>query len=1123
MIQSTFPSFKKLTRLSVLIASVYFIDVTHAATVSESDFLSPPDSAKPRVWWHWMNGNVTKEGIKQDLEWMNRVGIGGVQNFDAELLTPSVVENPVVYMQKDWAELFSYAVDKANKQGFEFAIAASPGWSETGGPWVKPADGMKKITWSETVVEGGKPVGKKLPAPFKDTGVFQDFGMAPEMFAHHSDKAIPEHYKDIAVLAYRLDSSNNDIKTPRVSASSEIKQAKHLFDGSLKTSSIIESSEIGQAPWIQLDYPQATTISSVSLGLLPSAMFMSAGLAPFLELSEDGTLFKKIASIPVGSNPQYTVSFPSFSAKSLRIVFDKSTGGSFKLPSSMAPGAVAPMEIRDSEKQTKSKVTVLAVNVSAEAKVHRFEEKAGFAIAGNYYAINDSRQLKGVPINTIIDLTDKLKKDGSIDWTSAKGRWRLIRLGSSLLGKENHPATGEATGLEVDKYDDEAVRRYINQYLDNYVDATGLDIFGPKGISALLNDSIEVGPSNWTRNMFTEFKTRRGYDLKPWLAALTGVIIEDTSKTDAFLYDFRRTLAQMLSDNHYATITQELHKRGLTHYSEALENGRPTLGDDMAMRKNADIPMAAMWTFDHNKNVGPMPQYWADIRGAASVAHIYGQNLVAAESLTSAVSPWAFAPKDLQPMIDMEFALGVNRPIIHTSVHQPLSDKAPGFSLFIFGQYFNRLDTWAEYAKPWVTYLSRNAYLLQQGRFVADVAYFYGEETPLTQLYNDKPSTDVPTEHGFDYVNADVILHELKNDGNDVVTASGARYKVIYLGGTSEYMTLPVLTRLAELVRGGATLIGNKPIGTPALMDDKDAFSQLAGQLWSGNVAKGRVIVSSDIKAALSRLDIPADFSYTKAFDDSTLMFVHRKTADEDLYFYTNRKAHKETLEMRFRITGKKPMHWDAASGDITPLSYRVEGEHTVIPKKLRAFESGYIVFADKTTKKQLTIAPVTSKKLITLSGEWDVSFQSERGAPGGVQSLSLGDWAEHENKGINYFSGTANYKKTLDVKKAWLKSGAKLQLDLGDVAELAEVMVNGKSAGIAWKKPFVLEVTDLLKPGENHLEVKVTNLWVNRLIGDKQKDNKKKYTFTTIDTYFPDAPLRASGLLGPVVLSKVN
>ena len=1071
-------------------------------------FRDPPSSARPRVWWHWMNGNVTEEGIKLDLEWMKRIGIGGAQTFDAQLQTPQVVDKRLVYMTPEWKHAFRTAAETADKLGLELAIAASPGWSETGGPWVKPEDGMKKLVWSETRITGGKAFKGKLASPPSITGPFQDLGMQPEIGVAQPKTDLPTLYRDTYVFAVPETAAP---LAPIWSASSGQIEGALLTDGKQATAVEIAAGTADAPAWIRADFPAPQQVRSATLAMPPVSLFSAAKFASVLEASTDGATFAEIARFPTGTSAEYTISFPAVTAKALRVRFVAEQTG-FSMPTPPAPGAEFP-SFPGFMSGSGPHVTVNELRFSATALTHRFEEKAGFATTLDYNAI-PTPDTPAVAEDAILDLTSRMKPDGSLDWTPPKGQWRVLRMGYSLTGTENHPAPPEATGLEVDKFDAEAVRRYINTYLDTYVDAAGADMIGSRGVRALLNDSIEVGASNWTPQIVAEFRARRGYDPVPWLPALTGVILGSPARTDAFLHDYRQTLADLMAEAHYKTIAEEAHERGLIHYSEALEDKRPSLGDDMAMRRHADVPMAAMWSYDTERGA-PQPSYEGDMRGAASVAHVYGQNLVAAESLTAALQPWAFAPRDLKPMIDMEFAMGVNRPVIHTSVHQPLTDKAPGFSLFIFGQYFNRLETWGEQAKPWVDYIARSSYMLQQGRNVADIAYFYGEEAPLTGLFAKAVPGDLPTNNAFDFVNPDVLLNQLSNDGPDLVAKSGARYKALYLGGSSAKMSLTVLKRIDTLVRAGATLIGEKPSGSPTLQDDPAEFTRVAGALWGGDTGKGRVLASRDPDAALMALGIAPDFAYTKAAPDTWLRFVHRKTADADVYFVTNRRNRTEATTLSLAQTGKAPEWWDAQTGKSELLGYATKNGRTEVAMTLQPWQSGFVVFR-KAGPASLTLPAPVRKPLAALSGTWTVAFQPGRGAPASVTMPSLADWTTSSDPGVRYFSGTATYRQTVNAPAT--KPGQRVILDLGDVRDLAEVIVNGKSAGVLWQPPYEADITGFAKPGSNTIEIRVTNLWVNRLIGDAQP-GAKPITFTTLKTYRADAPLRPSGLLGPVTL----
>ncbi|MBU6207323.1 MAG: glycoside hydrolase, partial [Alphaproteobacteria bacterium] len=689
-----------------------------------------------------------------------------------------------------------------------------------------------------------------------------------------------------------------------------------------------------------------------------------------------------------------------------------------------------------------------------------------------------------------------------------------------LLGTTNHPATAEATGLEVDKFDGAAVRRYLDHYLGMYTDAVGPGLVGAHGIRAFLTDSIEVGAANWTPRMIEDFKRLRGYDPTPWLPALTGALVGTRAQSDMFLYDYRRTLADLMASEHYGTVATFAHEHGLRVYGEALEDHRPSLGDDMAMRSHTDVPMSAMWTYARDK--GPKPSYLADTKGAASVAHIYGQNFVAAESMTSAMTPWADSPRTLKRIIDLEFLQGINLPVVHESTHQPLDTKVPGLSLFIFGQYFNRLDAWAPLARPWVDYIARNALLLQQGHDAADIGYFYGEEAPLTGLYGDTPVADAPRTHAYDFVNADALMGALKNEGADLVTPGGARYKALYLGGSSHKMTLAALEKIASLVESGATVIGQKPEGSPSNNDDPARYVALSARLWPGGVVnqvgKGRVIVSSDVESALAGIGIAPDFRFTGGQADADVRFVHRHLKDGEAYFVDNRLNRPEAFEAHFRVTGKIPELWHAETGTRAPVSYRIANGETIVPLALDAEGAVYVVFRKAATTDQVVLKAPRLTPLAPLTGAWTVAFQPGRGAPATATLPALTPLDQNTDPAIRYFSGVATYTKDFVAPKAW-KAKQPLWLDLGDVREVAVVSLNGKPVGSVWHTPYRIDISAATIPGRNHLEIKVANLWLNRLIGDAQPGVTHKITWTALPTYRADAPLPVSGLIGPVRL----
>ena len=1086
-------------------------------------FRDPPAHARPRVWWHWMNGNISEDGIAKDLAWMKRVGIGGAQTFDAALETPQIVDKRLVYMTPTWKHAFRFAASEADRLGLELAIASSPGWSETGGPWVKPEDGLKKLVWSELDVTGGDPVAGMLPKPPQIIGPFQTLKVdesGGSLLSSTKTPRLPDpYYADIAVLAYPV-AETDALPRPTVTDSTGAALDGTLLNDDDLTSAVqLKPDKSGPASLI-LRYASPVTIRSARVFLPGGASYFGgATYLPRIEASDDGVSWRTLAEVPLSTVPT-SVSFTPTTAHMFRLVLarGKSAVASFA-PST--PGVdLSKIGQGFAAQMATAKLVVGEFRLSAEDRIDRAEAKAGFALVPDYFALSRNlSEVRGVAPEQVIDLTSRLRADGSLDWTPPKGRWKILRIGYSLVGTMNHPAPLEATGLEVDKFDGAAVRRYLDHYLTTYRDAAGPDLVGKHGVRAIVMDSIEIGAANWTPQLAAQFKRLRGYDPTPWLPTLTGTIVASRTDSDRFLFDFRRTLADLMASEHYGTVAAVAHASGLKVYGEALESGRPAIGDDMAMRRWTDVPMAALWTYPRAR--GPQLFSLVDMKGAASVAHIYGQNVVAAESMTSLLSPWAFAPADLKRVIDLEFATGVNLPVIHTSVHVPVDDKHPGLALSIFGQYFNRNETWAEQAKPWIDYIARNALMLQQGRNVADVAYFFGEEAPLTGLFNDKPVADAPKSVGFDFVNADALMSALSNDRDALVTAGGARYRVLYLGGDSRGMTVALLRRLRQLVEGGATIVGQRPEFDPSLMGSKAEWSALVAALWpdsgEARLGKGSVIASSDIESALTKIGVAPDTRFAGATTDASILFVHRRLSDGDTYYLSNRENRTETVEAHFRVTGKAPELWHAETGTSEPASYRIEKGETVVPLTLDPDESVHVVFRTPAAAPSRTVRTVTPSEIATLAGPWNVSFQPDRGAPPSVTLADLAPLDANANPGVRYFSGVATYTKTFAAPPGWTH-GRPIWLDLGDVRELAEVQINGRPAGTAWHAPFRLEIGALVKPGRNQVTVKVANLWVNRLIGDAQP-GATRIAWAAGPTYRSDAPLRRSGLIGPVHL----
>lgn len=1108
-------------RLVVLLASVqaiWSVSQLAAAEIAgdplKQSFISPPESASPQVWWDWMNGNITEEGIKLDLQWMHRIGIGGVQSFDASFYTPQLLDHRLVFMTPSWKDALKYSVNLANTLGLEFSIASSPGWSNSGGPWVEPAEAMKKLVWSELLVKGGHQV-RALPRPPAIVGPFQDVPWVNPMPGGPTPReSVSEWYRDVAVIAYR---SPTDGETPReppiVTSSAGSINASILWDGDFTKTVDLPLGERESPAWIKFDFRRQQTIQSMSLALKGHSEFAAPNVGAILEASRDGSQFRTITSVLDNGDIEQTVSFPPIRARFFRLVLPP--------PPPVHVSPVYGAYVRPP--QTTHQIAEFVLYETP--KVDHFESKAGFFLDGGPETFRPAHleSPRAINQNEVLDLTSRLHSDGSLDWEAPKGTWVVLRVGYSLIGTTNHPAAAEATGLEVDKLSRIAVKRYMDNYLGLYQQAVGSELIGDHGVHGMVNDSWESQTQNWTDSLPEEFRRRRGYDLRLWLPVLTGRVIGSAETSERFLWDFRRTLSELVAESYYGQITASLRERRMIHYGESHENGRAFIGDGMDAKRGEDVPMGAMWS---NSEYASPEAGDADLLESASVAHIYGQNLVAAESMTSVGVPgaaFAFSPERLKPIADREFSDGVNRLVIHTSVHQPLINKAPGVTLGPFGQWFTRNETWAEQASPWIKYLSRTSYLLQQGHFVADVLYFYGQDSNITALYG-KHLPPVPEGYAFDFASADALQRVEVRDGV-LSTIAGTRYRVLALDPRTRVMSFDVLKRISQLAAAGATVVGEKPTLSPSLADSSDDFRQLADTVWGAgkdnHYGKGRVISGISLSEAMAKLGVNPDFSYRKSGAGASVSFVHRHLEGVDLFFVDNRGDHDEKLDARFRIVGMAPEFWHADSGVVEDAPFRQVHDATIVPMTLASHESIFVMFRSPTTLQSRDAGEPRRKAIGSIDGPWQVDFQSEYGGAGQVTFARLKSWSADTDSRIKYFSGTARYSHDLNVPEAWL-DGAHLEIDLGHVKDLAEVFVNGKSAGITWKPPFRIDITDLLKPGVNELTIAVTNLWVNRLIGDKQP-NVTPVAFATFNPYGQDSPLLESGLIGPVELFSVS
>jgi len=1039
----------------------------------EQEFADPPRSARPYLWWHWMNGNITKDGIKKDLLWMDSIGIGGFHHFDAGIGVAPIVENRLIYMHDDWKDAFKYAINLGDSLGMEMTVASSPGWSCMGGPWVEPQDAMKKLVWRQMRLSGGQTFNGPLPEPFKTAGRIQNV-----------DNGEKQYYEDIAVVAVKA--PENDIALAdmdvKVTSSSGKFTVEQLTNDDLTDGDILEESKVGPDgyAWITYEFNEPKSFRAMSLfdGRERNWPYnVPPSYSVRLEKSDDGVNFTEVAKVPSTFCLRSTISFPEATARYFRLKVYNDNGVGAK---------------------------VSEFNLYPVGRINHAEEKAAFAAPHDlhdYPTVTD-----GEFAQEVVDLTDKVK-DGVLAWDVPEGNWKVYRVGYSLTGHKNGPAPAEATGLEVDKLDPDAWSRYFHTYLDMYKDATG-GMIGERGIRYILTDSYEAGCQNWTPKMAEEFEARRGYSLIPWLPVLAGEIVESVERSEAFIWDWNVTIAELYAEN-YSRINDIIKEYGMAgRYSEAHECGRVYVADGMDIKRTAAVPMAACWV-----DAGSPIMAATDIRESASVAHIYGQNLVAAESLTAhgtQTNAYKYCPSNLKATADWEMANGLNRFVIHESAHQPLDSVFPGLGLGPYGQWFNRHETWASEAKAWTDYLARSSYMLQQGKAVVDILLYYGEDSNACAQYGSELPR-IPVGFNYDFANP-AVLKEVTSVKNGNIVAGNMEYKVLYLGKNVSRMTVPVLEKLVALAKSGAVICGHTPQSPASNSDDAAKWNSMLDEL----KACGNVHLDVAIEDVATTCGLVPDIEYPAGND---IRFVHRHLGFADIYWIDKPSDEFKTIPVTFRQEGRKPMVWHPETGKIEEASYMVKDGRTCVELNLVPNDAVFVVFAGKTSETEHSVPEKATATVCEVTGPWNVAFQPERSAPESAVFETLASYTESEDPGIKYFSGKAVYSNTFALES--IPEG-KVAIDLGDVKEMARVTVNGKDCGIVWKKPFCIEVTDAVQAGENKLEITVTNTWINRLIGDEQP-GADRITYTSYKFFLPESNLFPAGLLGPVVVESVK
>lgn len=1074
----------------------------------EKKFKNPPSENKPKTWMHAMSGNMSKEGMTKDLEAIAAAGQGGVLLFN---IASGIPYGEVAYNSTAHHDIITHAAKESERLGLSFGVHNCDGWSSSGGPWIKPEESMKMVVYSDTVVNvSNSKIEVKLPLPTVREG----------------------YYEEIAVLAYpALESEIVDAQTmPTITSSDADFNIEKATDNRIEETALIVKPN-DKDSWILYDYDKPYTLRSIYI-----CVSDRNGDAE-LESSDDGINFrpvKKLTKVRSGKSEWNFINrLEPITARYFRVRFDKT------------------MNIKN-------------ISLSSISRYDNFIGYSGLAntSSSNLNKIGEPDASMIIKRDDIINLTAYLDKDGTLKAELPIGKWTIMRFGNTSTGATNSPASKWGKGLECDKFSRPAFKKHWGHFVKEVIDNS--KALAPNALQYIEIDSYEMGGQNWTDGFDTIYQKEKGYDIIKFMPLFAGRYIDSMDTTQRVLWDLNDLYCDLMENNYYKYFTELCNENGLKSYTEPYGMGHINQLDVTGV---TDIPMTEFW----------MGKSLDRVFSTVTAAHMYGKNVISAESFTSRPElNWKMYPNDAKVSGDNAWVRGVNEFMFHRFVHQANTHVAPGMTMGQWGSHIDRTQTWWMNAgKSWFEYIARGSYLLRQGYPVADVLVFIGDNSHNGNILRHRLTPKIPTGINFECTNADVLINRIELNDKQMLLPEGNAFSYLILKDI-DVIRLSTLKRIKEIADAGVLIIGEKPktlAGYKVADADKKEFEALVNNIWS-------------------QPNCTLDYDFTSVQQDFEVigkeqLFLHRKTQDEDIYFFNNEKEDKaQQYECVFKIKNKIPELWNAETGEIIPLAqFKNEGEFTRVWLKLKPKESAFIVFRASSKDVTSIIKPdfentyhlneekhivmitenigTNSVKLsngemlqtkvnkipesIDISSDWYVDFLEKHHFDSKENFKVLTDWKDNEKEEIKYYSGTAIYSKTIKLPK--LKEGVRTYIDLGEVKIVAEVFVNGKPVEVLWKAPFIADITGEVSKGENLIEVKITNQWSNRMIGDENysadyigykqpsyfpKDNDKmpewyinnepmpegpRTTFNTYKFYSKGDELMPSGLLGPVKL----
>ena len=1022
-----------------------------------ANFKNPFGKVQTGCYWYWINGNITSEGVRRDLHAMKRAGID--RAYIGDIGSQRGPIGTVRTFSPEWEKALATAFEVASELGIEIGLFNSPGWSQSGGPWVKPEMAMRRLVASSLTVTGPK-AGVVLPKPLVE--------------------CVPaDEFQDVLAVAY-----------PAPKGFGDRLEKKDVKDSLLQLA--------GQPLVVELTSETPFTAQSAELdfidGTIAGKLTVEAETAAGWQKMTEMPFSRRVHNNNVGFAPHAPIlaSFTAVTAKKFRLTIKPN--GKFQSRYAKVSVNGAPLIGRAYEK------TLAKMFESPLPYWHEYQWRAEpAAAAGTTLDPEKAVVLKG-----------KVAKDGTLDWNVPAGEWVIYRFAAAATGVKNAPANPEATGYEVDKMSRAHVATHFDAYLGKILART--PAAHRKAIKHAVLDSYEMGGQNFTDDFAARFKAVFGYDPTPYLPAFFGMPTAGREASDRFLWDLRRFVADEVAYSYVGGLRAASNHHGLNTWLECYGHwGFP--GEFLQYGGQSDGIAGEFWSEGDLGNI--------ENRAASSCGHIYGKPLVWSESNTCGGRPYSRSPMDLKCRTDRFFADGINATVLHLYILQH-DERVPG-NIAWFGNEFNRKNTWFEHFDLFTGYLKRAGYLLRQGLNVADIAYFIGEDAPkMTGVTNP----GVPRGRQFDYINGEVLRETTGvNAKGQLVLPHGTTYELLVLPKL-ETMRPELLDRIEKLVHAGAFVMGPKPLRSPSLAGQPQSdqrVKEIADRLW-GEVdgktvkfatrGKGMIAWGLSVNEALAMRKVETDLLH----DGSRLLVhAHRTMPNAECYFVAClEKRAVPSLDVSFRVSGRVPELWDATTGEIREAPvWHFENGRTVVNLSLPPLGSTFVVFtkdaAGRTGATQKAAAVPTE-----VAGPWTLTFASDpihRGPAKPVKTAKLFDLATAADPAVKFYSGTIVYTTTFSCKQP----GARMVLDLGDVAVTAKVKINGQSVGGVCFAPYRLDVTGAVKAGKNTLEVEVCDLWINRLVGDSTLPNRP--TWTSLPCCDAKTPLVKSGLIGPVRL----